>query len=205
MRSSVLSPAVLWLVVSLAAFPSWLVPLCAASGAGLLRPNTAPTLISANDTAAGAEKRRLHPGNVECVCDFDKVTECIETNSLPTLLIDIEDIRIGVIEELPDVPPNAAGVVARAFFGGDPNPVPETSPLVDSVTVEELPEGILGQGSVAGITTIQVLSFTAGSLGTYSVNILVGFNEGGTVRFARAESTNRSQSVRGRSSHWCSL
>ncbi|CEM14059.1 unnamed protein product [Vitrella brassicaformis CCMP3155] len=145
MRSFVLSPAVMWLVVSLAAFPSWLVPLCAASGAGLLRPNTAPTLISANDTTAGAEKRRLHPPDVEYalthtaghVCSKDQFipeTGDCGGNPIPTIVINRGQIRIGVIEELPEGPFNADGVVAVASIGGDP--VDQTGDDVMSVSVE---------------------------------------------------------------------
>ncbi|CEM01970.1 unnamed protein product [Vitrella brassicaformis CCMP3155] len=188
MRSSVLSPAALRLVVSLAAFPPWLVPLCAASGAGLLRPNTAPTLTSANDTAAGAEKRRLHPPHVECVCSEDQfIMDGCANTGIPTLT----DLRsqIGIVSELAwsNTTVSADGVVVVAKIGDVVVGELDGSVTVVQVTIPDDADGILtAEGFVTPdgetITTVQLIRF--GPFGLF-IGITVMFNEGGTMRAAQ--------------------
>ncbi|CEM14040.1 unnamed protein product [Vitrella brassicaformis CCMP3155] len=187
MRSSVLSgsPAVMWLP-----FPrGWC--RCAASGAGLLRPNTAPTLTSGNDTAAGAEKRRLHPGNVVCVCSkaqFEDEEDKCETNGIPTIIEGRGQSQIGVIQSLPDGTANAApGVIAVAeFLGGvvgETSPSPVTEVRVDIPTGSPLTTGSV---SING-ETITTVVVPRRAFDTYHVDIMVEFNEGGTGRYATAK------------------
>jgi len=77
-------------------------------------------------------------------------------NPIPTIVINRGQIRIGVIEELPEGPFNADGVVAVASIGGDP--VDQTGDDVMSVSVEVGDQDLVIT-VVDGITTIEVESF----------------------------------------------